>query len=142
MTVIAFRSGVLAADSRATYDDTGITRCVKLFRRAGDVIGVCGEEDGSMSTFVDWYGTGRVRPEVLMQEFVDFSALVLTRKGLFRYDKWCRPERVIGRFYAIGSGAPAAMGALHMGANARKAVEIACRVEPTCGLPVASMTLK
>jgi len=142
MTVIAYRAGVLAADSRATYDDTGITRCTKIFRKAGDIIGVSGEDDGAMMLFVDWYGTGRAKPDILVMGEADIGILVLTSKGLLRFDKWCRGERVAGRYYAIGSGAYAAMGAMHAGASARRAVEIACRVDPQCGLPVASMRLK
>jgi hypothetical protein len=41
---------------------------------------------------------------------------------------------------AEGSGADAAMAALLMGADARVAVEIACRVDVFSGLPVETLT--
>lgn len=145
MTTIAYCKGVIAADTRVTVDsDAGgsrLFRCVKLYRKAGDVIALAGESAPGL-VFLDWYGSGRTKPELLVHGDGDFTALVLTRKGLFEYDKWCRGEQVKERFYAIGSGAKAALGALHMGANARKAVAIACKIDPYSAPPIKTMRLK
>lgn len=41
---------------------------------------------------------------------------------------------------AIGAGADLAMGALEMGADAQKAVEIACKHNPVCGMGIDTLT--
>jgi ATP-dependent protease HslVU (ClpYQ) peptidase subunit len=78
---------------------------------------------------------------VLIDGEADFTALVLTRKGLFEYGKYCRAERVLEPFYAIGSGCKAALGAMHMGADARRAVQVACKVDTYSGTPIVVMEL-
>lgn len=153
MTVIAFRAGVMAADSRATVEtESGgsrYQRCAKMYRVEADkdkgveaaIIGVAGEGFPAL-VFVDWYKTGsKEKPEMLVHGDADFSALVLTRKGLVEYDKWCRPEPVLERFWSIGSGCKAALGAMHRGASAYEAAKIACKIDHLCGLPIVTMEL-
>lgn len=135
----------MAADSRVTYDSeaagTRLFKTEKLFRKGKDIIGLAGESEPGL-IFLDWYGTGKKDPPgVLIDGEADFTALVLTRKGLFEYGKYCRGERVLEPFYAIGSGSKAALGAMHMGANAVAAVRIACKVDPYSGTPIVSMEL-
>lgn len=138
MTTIAVRGGEMAADSRMTHDGRP-TRCVKLFKRAGAVIGVAGD-DGPALVFVDWYGSAKARPEILVTGAADFHALVLDdRKRVWLYDKWCRGERITAPFFAIGTGADAATAAMYAGKNARQAVAIACKVDINSGLPVVYM---
>ncbi len=138
MTTIAVRGGLMAADSRMTHDGR-MTRCVKLFKRAGAVIGLAGDDAPAMM-FIDWYGSGRSRPEILVTGAADFHALVLDeKKRVWLFDKWCRGERITAPFFAVGTGADAAMGAMHAGADARRAVSIACKVDINSGLPVVYM---
>jgi hypothetical protein len=92
--------------------------------------------------FLDWYGTGRARPEILVTGESDFEALVLDGKGrVFWFDKWCRGERVPPQF-AIGTGADAATASMLEGRNARRAVATACKVDINSGLPVVWMRPK
>lgn len=146
MTTIAVRNGIMAADSRVTSDGensgTRYFRTEKLFRKGRDLIGLAGESEPGL-IFLDWYGSGKKdAPGVLIDGEADFTALVLTRKGLFEYGKYCRGERVLEPFYAIGSGAKAALGAMHMGADARRAVQIACKIDPYSAPPIVVMPLK
>lgn len=135
MTTIAVRGGVIAADSRMTHSGRP-TRCVKLFKRGGDVIGIAGD-DAPALLFVDWYKSGRARPEMFVHGGADFHALVLdSKKRVWLYDKWCRGERITAPFFAIGTGADAATAAFWMGADARRAVAVACKVDINSGLPV------
>jgi hypothetical protein len=132
------RSGLMAADSRQTFNGRP-NRCVKIYARGGAVIGLAGDE-GPGLLFLDWHGSGRSRPELLVLGEGDFEALVLDdRLRLWRYDRWCRGERIHEKFFAIGTGADAAMGAMHAGATARRAVEIACKLDINSGLPVVVM---
>lgn len=154
MTTIAYCNGVIAADSRTTLETEGggarMFLCEKLFRKKVTVgrqtqeviIATAGESSPGM-VFVDWFGSRKAPP---LHEFLtgsaDFTCLVLQQDGLWEYDAWCRGVKIMDMFYAIGSGAKAALGALHMGASARKAVEVACRIDHYSGLPVTSMRLR
>jgi ATP-dependent protease HslVU (ClpYQ) peptidase subunit len=153
VTVITYRDGVLAADSRVTVDSEGggtrMFLCDKLFRKIVTVDGeqqevilaTAGESSSGMH-FVDWYGSGKEPPiELFTYADADFTILVLKKDGLWEYDAWCRGMRVKDRFYAVGSGAKAALGAMHMGASAEQAAKIACKIDPYCALPVLAMSL-
>ena len=150
MTTIAYRNGLMAADSRmTTEDDSGcrIFKCEKLYRietpRFGEaIVGLAGETYSGL-IFLDWLKADNADgPENLLIGDADFTGLVLTKRGLYEYDKWCRGERVLDRFYAIGSGAKAALGAMHMGADARQAVAVAARVDPYTGGPIITLSLE
>ena len=141
MTVIAVRAGVMAADTRRTDNGT-ITTCTKLFYRGGDIIGLAGD-DGPALLFVDWYKSGRAKPEIFVTGEADFFALVLdSRRRVWLYDKWCRGEQIRAPFYAIGTGADAALGAMHAGKSAIEAARIACKIDMHCGLPVTYMSIR
>lgn len=152
MTVIAVRDGVMAADSRMTIStESGGERmfpCEKLYRkffkrgrRTYEAIIGCAGDVFAGPVFVEWYGSGKPPPQSLIDADADLTAIVLTTEGLHEYDLYCVPERRPDT-YAIGSGTLAALGAMDMGASARRAVEAACRYSPGCGLPVVTMRLK
>lgn len=149
MTVITCRNGIMAADSRATVEtEAGGIRmqpCEKMYRKVlptGEevIIGVAGEGFPALA-FVDWYGSGKEPPELFIHGDADFSILVLTKDGMFEYDKWCRSEKVIGEFHSIGSGSKGALTAMYCGASAERAAIATCSVDPLCGLPVTTMKL-
>jgi ATP-dependent HslUV protease subunit HslV len=144
MTTIAYRDGILAADSRATFQsEEGGARCVrcrKIYRKktkAGIevLIGTAGESSSGL-LFVDWYGSDRKPPIKFLDGDADFLCLVVTPSGVLEYDKWCRGEEVEEEFAAIGSGAKAALGALYAGASAEEAVRIACKIDPYSSEPI------
>lgn len=157
MTVICVRDGVMASDSRATIESEagGIryVHCEKLYTipELGVVVGVAGDGFAALR-FLEWYRTKptkkgkKKRDDYLVIGEADFSALVLHKDGkLEEYDRWLIPEEVIlgvNQYYAIGCGAKAAMGAMAMGADARKAVEVTCGIDPLCSLPVVSVDIK
>lgn len=150
MTTIVVRDGVMAADSCATTTSEAggarKTRCEKIFRKVlpnGEtaLIGTAGESAPGL-VFVDWYGTDKPTPAELLEGEADIDIIVLTKRGVFEYDKWCRGEKLKGKFHAIGSGAKAALGALHMGATAVAAVRVACKIDPYSTPPIVAMRLK
>lgn len=140
MTIVVVRNGEMAADSRFSAEGLYF-RGQKIFRKNDVLIGIAGDVVPAM-LFVDWYGTPGPPPPELLSANADFSALVLSKAGLFEFDKWCKGLKVHGRFYAIGSGAAVALGALQMGANARAAARVACKFDSGCGLPIVTMSLK
>jgi hypothetical protein len=149
MTTIVYRDGIMAADSRVTTEGEAaghvVHHCVKLFRKNGAIIGLQGESSPGMF-FLSWFGSKAPPPAALQESEADFCALVLTKKGLFEYDKWCNAEPVLmprhRAYHAIGSGSKAAFGALAMGATARRAVAISCMFDPYTAPPVVWMSLK
>lgn len=152
MTTIAYRDGILAADSQTTVNtEAGGSRkhrCEKLYRKtikqgrkSFDVIIATAGESSPSLLFVEWYGSGDPMPKMLETHGGDFTCLILAPHGLYEVDMMCCPERVLDRFYAIGSGSKAALGAMHMGASARQAVEIASKIDPYTGGPITTMTL-
>lgn len=147
MTTIAYRAGVIAADSRMTVEDesagTHYRNCQKLYRKIAyksEVIIATAGEGGAGDLFVNWYGSKKEPPAILAT--AEFRCLVLDNNGLWEFDKYCHPEKITEEFWAIGSGAKAALGAMHAGADAPEAVLIAIKVCNYSGGPVHSMSLK
>jgi len=148
MTTIAYRDGVMAADSCVTMSDDAAGdykgHCVKLLECCYGICALQGESTPGMA-FWHWWRTG-MRDEALADRIrasqADFAALTLTPEGLFVWDHWLLPEQVEDEFYALGSGTKAALGALHMGATAVEAVRIACLIDPYTALPIVSKTLR
>jgi hypothetical protein len=143
MTTIAFRDGILAADSRLTVDYGSGARkhtCRKLYRKRitegkksyDVVIATAGESSPGM-VFYDWYGSGKPIPDMFLHIGGDFTCLVLTPKGLYEFDVYCRGELIEEEFYAVGSGSMAALAAMHCGKSALEAVRIAARIDPFTG---------
>jgi hypothetical protein len=165
MTTIVVRDGIMAADSCVTYstEEGGSrrARCTKLYRkfvalhsRSPDgqstvdiqdvLIGVAGESGPGLvfvdSVFTQAHDVDETR-ELFTNASADFTALVLTRNGLFEYDAWYRGELVREQFWAIGSGTKVALGAMEHGASAGEAVRAACRWDVHTRGPVVSARL-
>ena len=149
MSVVAVRNGIIAADTGGTLGGVKF-RSGKLVRRGDIAIGHTGNAaDGD--TFAEWYFAGAdldALPKFHNREghspAIQFNALVLTPDGWAHWDDWFVADSDMGRcnpFMAIGSGAEAAMGAMHMGADAIRAVEAACAVTKNCELPVEHETI-
>ncbi len=140
VTVIAVRDGVMASDSLGTLGKTTPYRCEKIYRIRGQLVGVAGETHGCMA-FVELFRNSGADPEEY--EFDDAAALVLRSDGrIFIYDECGWPDPVFESFFAIGSGADIALGAMHAGFTAVQAVEAAIRWNVNCGGNVASLSLK
>lgn len=157
MTTIVVRDGIIAADSFSTVSGgAGGDRrhlCTKIYRvrakpakrRAHDAIIAAAGEVAPALLFVDWYKHQGKLPEMATSKSGDFTALVLSSDGLLEYDGYYIPMQIGDYdkygFYAIGSGAKAALGALHMGATAYEAVRIAARIDPYTGGDIVEMSL-
>jgi hypothetical protein len=164
VTTIVVKGNKMAADSRLTVSsDAGGDRIFsvkKIFRLAnGCLVGASGE-NGPGLIFVRWADSNLDAdgfpnesadprpPEIETgDEDDDLFILVLTPAGeLVQYDSYWVPESIdlsanYG-FYAIGSGAKAAMGAMHANEHigARQAVIIASLVDPWTAGPFVEMT--
>jgi ATP-dependent HslUV protease subunit HslV len=150
MTTIAYRDGVLASDSRATYDDWTQSKCIKLYRAKskvdpvkGDVlVGTAGHSSASL-LFLDWLEVGG-EPRLHdrgVNEMTEFECLIVHKSGIWVGDRLCRLEKLEEDFWAAGSGRQAALAAMHCGKSAIDAVRMACRIDSFSGGRVVHMTL-
>jgi ATP-dependent protease HslVU (ClpYQ) peptidase subunit len=142
LTTIAYCKGVLAGDSRVT--DGQVWRTRKIYRletSAGELlVGYCGQVFAAQ-VFIEWLKNDKSRKPDLGNE--DFEAIVVAETG--RVTLWNQslvPWRPAGKFFAIGSGAPAAMAAMHCGKGAVDAVKVAAKIDPSTGGPVHSLRLR
>jgi ATP-dependent protease HslVU (ClpYQ) peptidase subunit len=147
MTTIAFRDGIMAADTQETAGESQM-RCKKIFRATSPkgrrvLIGTAGGSFAGM-IYVDHFKSGKERPITIdyMDIEEDFHNLIWDGTNLFEVNWLWRPIKVPRpKFFAIGSGAPAALGAMHMGASAKEAVNVAKKIDIYTGGRVVSMKL-
>lgn len=145
MTTIAYRAGIMAADSAAS-DDLQIltTRSQKIYRlKSGGLIGMSGDADARsvIALFENVRRPAQLPSKKdLIKEETDFDGLLVLPKGKV-FHVWCdEPEPTeansrwsagimeIGEsYYAVGSGAVHAIPVLDAGRSARDAVLVACK---------------
>jgi len=137
MTTIAYRDGVIAADTQETWEDGSFTPCVKLYRMpksvaevGGHIVGLAG---GSYAgeLFLEWYQVGDWDnpPDLVNLDLEeDFEAIIVKPDGslwscnrLFAFI----PHKT--EYFATGSGGKVALGAMAMGATAEEAVRAAIK---------------
>jgi ATP-dependent protease HslVU (ClpYQ) peptidase subunit len=136
---------VIAADSQLTVDDSLRYNCEKLFRVKDGIIGFVGTTSHGMELLRHLQKSdSRIPPPTDGNTYYreDFGALLLTAHGIYIYDESLIADRVTGPFFALGTGALAALGAMERGANAIEAVKVACKYDTYCREPVRWMSLK
>jgi ATP-dependent HslUV protease subunit HslV len=143
MTTIAYRAGVMAADSRAYAGFNGALGTKVKIRRLDDgtLIGCSTNQVGLGEAILDWYergGKAEDAPKAPDLKFT-FLAVKANGSGYYGFDSFNLAGPIFSEFFAIGSGEGVAQGAMHAGASAELAVEIACCVDVWSGLPVVSL---
>lgn len=142
MTVIVWDGKTLAADKRGSSHGYGYT-VTKVHRlRDGGLVALSGDGDSAMALLV-WLNAARnpalYPPE---QKDNDTCAFVVEPDGrTVSYGKSPYPQVIEDRTYAMGHGRDFALAAMHMGADARKAVEVACALDFFCGNGIDALTL-
>jgi hypothetical protein len=138
MTAIAYRDGVMAADSHTVASDDSIKYSSNKLGRCGSyVFGVAGSMCPSNDTIKRWLFHGRsLRSKLPPMEGCDFSVLVAGPGGAILVDHTGGSEKIDAPFWAIGTGAATCMGAMEMGASAQRAVAAAVKHAPMCHGPV------
>jgi hypothetical protein len=136
LSVVAYRDGVMAADSRINSGDTHHYTMDKMIRgNSGELIGVVGDV-AEIQRFMNWYTGG----EEEQGPKKNFDALVVLDDGqVVGYFDDLVPIPLHGSYFAIGSGSDIALGAMSMGATAEEAVVKACEHSSSCGLPIKTM---
>jgi ATP-dependent protease HslVU (ClpYQ) peptidase subunit len=135
MTTVAWRGEVLAADSALTCGNMQ-GKFTKILRKRGVAYGFCGDAD-AVHTVMGLLSGGAHHAE-LKRLKADLGILILTPEGCFLSDQDMQPLKLENEFWAIGSGAEYAMGAMAAGKSAAQAVEIACQFDPHSNGPVVT----
>lgn len=145
MTVIAWDGKTLAADKR--MDCGGYPATVTKIIRApnGALIGGSGDAD-VIAALKRWYCEGAERRDYPVNKDADgcpARLLVITPDGGVRlYLSGPDPVSTDGGMFAIGSGTDYALAAMHLGNDARRAVEVACALDTCCGNGIDTLTLE
>lgn len=144
MTTIAYRNGIMAADS-ACFDSSLYQGEVdKLWMLPEIGLVGCSGEIGAMIQFVDWLKDGSERKKKPdLPDDCDFESIVVGLDGeAVHYDRHLVPIRVANDLHAIGSGRKLALGAMMAGASAEEAVKIACHYDMVTREPIRTIRLQ
>lgn len=154
MTTIAYIGNVLAADSRASEEDTHVTDCQKIFKlENGAYLGSAGDDDDRELQEILGASSPSKMPsrKKLAACEMQFSGILVFPNGrVFKIEIEHNEERqaftgsvfeIKDKMCAVGSGASFAYGAMEAGATAQQAVEIACRRDINSALPVQSVSI-
>jgi ATP-dependent protease HslVU (ClpYQ) peptidase subunit len=152
MTTIAARNGIVAYDSRIVGGDhvsSETTHKAMIGKRHPVIYAGAGTVTSFMS-YIDYLERKRKLPWEVGANWkhgdsptlADDSAVLVAHKDgrvfFFEEDGWYEAK---GVFHALGSGASAAIAAMHMKASAARAVQIAIKVDPNSGGPVNVLRL-
>ena len=130
MTLVAYKAGVMAADTSCWQGDVMVHERDKAIRLPnGLLLGCCGD-CAIIDAFTDWaergFPAGADIPAGESPE--DFEAIVIAPDGTInRYDHKFRREIVKGEWIAIGCGTSFANGLFVAGWSAKKVVEEAIK---------------
>jgi len=136
MTTIAYRNGVLAADTAMCMGGNMIGSTVKIARRfSGDMAGASGDASYNRA-FLDWFENGEDGPPPEAKE----DSQCIDRGVIFRakstkievYEPRGR-FTITAEYYAFGSGKAEALGAMFAGADAYDAIRAAVALDPHTG---------
>lgn len=141
MTCVAasVKHGCIASDSRCSADNAMFS--VRKVRTVGrGLIGAAGAW-ADVLKFWDLVEK-RKRKDAGLHDNSELEAIELHPSGLYLYEASGVRYPIKDLYYAVGSGAPYALGAMAMGASPEEAVAIAARFDPNTGGEVEVLKLK
>ena len=166
MTCIAWRAGWMVCDSCWTFGDTQVGSLIKIQRlTSGALLGQAGDNDcrnlvllfdrikdpskfpskQELATTKDNFMGLLALPKggvwVIASAPVDEAGWPVADSYDEREEVGIWPATSMGGYAAVGSGSDLALAAMDAGANARQAVEIACRRNINCRLPIHAVPL-
>jgi ATP-dependent protease HslVU (ClpYQ) peptidase subunit len=123
------KSGVMVCDSKCT-DSTEWFPMTKVLRHEDALIGIAGSVKDAVG-WLEWYTTGKrgTRPKV----DTGFAGLILRADGVYGVSSDGFEMPIERGHHGIGSGGGYAVAAFKAGANAKRAVEIACEIDANSG---------
>jgi ATP-dependent protease HslVU (ClpYQ) peptidase subunit len=144
MTVIAWDGRTLAADKQSTAGSMRRT-ATKIHRVTDGLVALSGDASHAHAVLA-WFQGVRDPREFPLGAHPDTVGHVIyfTQDGVFLYDGMGtgHREKIEDSFIAFGSGRDYAMAAMHLGCDARRAVEVACEFDVYCGMGVDVLELE
>jgi ATP-dependent protease HslVU (ClpYQ) peptidase subunit len=145
MTIIVWDGKSLVADKQATNAGLKLTT-TKIFKINGNLVGFSGDFDYAFA-MKKWFENG-ADPEKFPKHQEDDNKwvgmiVIAPDKKILKYERSPYPiDLTESNCLCIGSGRDFAFGALAMGADAKKAVEVACEHESSCGMGIDVLTFE
>ena len=150
MTTIAIRNGVVAFDSRVKDGSVISPSSIKKARyskKLKAIVAFCGTVSSAAAAArkleklgLPWRKEWKKNDTLGLDD--DTDIIVIDKDGsVYEFvgdDNWVTTE---GEFFSYGSGSTAAIAAMHAGASAPRAVEIACLVDPNSAPPVLTLDI-
>lgn len=140
MTIIAYRKGVMASDTKLSAGGLNWSNCTKIKKVKGWLIGAAGPWDASEAFMAHFDPIAHIKTlKITLPPATDkddaMCAIMVSPKGKIYYTE---AGGVIGTlrtqgFIAIGSGEGIAMAGMEMGATAIEAVKLAMKYNVYCG---------
>lgn len=135
MTVIAFDGRTVAADKLAVTNSGYKSTTTKIFRADDAILGFAGSASHGVRLRA-WFVAG-ADPEKFPEHHnrEDSANMIVFRAGkrVLVYENSPVPIVLEDEVFAEGIGRHAALAAMLMGADARRAIEVACKVNDGCG---------
>lgn len=133
MTAIAYRDGIMAADSLANADGAVHGYTIKIVRApSGALAGVAGEA-GATARFRRLFAAGEFAIDEEIDADEDFGALIVEPEGTVYRRGLKHFFSIVAPFHVLGSAEEILIGAMSMGATADEAVRIAIKYHGQCG---------
>jgi hypothetical protein len=135
LTIIAYRYGVLAADTECHNVDTIVGHRTKIMRINGGRVGMTGYLPLGLA-IIDWLKAGQKGPMPDNPASPDDSCAVLwipDRGGVYLAEFGFVTPQPRAPYYAYGIGSDIALGAFWHGATAPEAVRAAIAHHAKCG---------
>jgi len=140
MTTIAANRECLAADTRVVTGSS-FYHAPKIFRVGNSLLGTAGDGFACLA-FVEWFKSERRNSQVLHKIFgetIDRDAIwivELNPAGIYFWNGWGVPEKILDEVFAVGTGGPAALEAMRCGKTPEEAVTRAFAHDENSGPPV------
>jgi len=113
------------SDTRVSFTPNNF-KSPKLFEIGGSIFGVSGDLPNALKFIKSRQAA--TEPKLTKD---DFDILEKNKDGIFLWTKDLVPIRIADEYYAIGSGASFAIGAMDMGATPVEAIKIAAKRDPS-----------
>lgn len=137
MTIIVWDGTTLAADRQCTRND--IARSATKVRRVGDTIAAATGDQLAAMAMLHWWETGaqpEAWPDTQAIEDKWSTMLVVRPSGWMTYERLNLAIDGEDPYFAMGWGQDLAYGAMMAGADAIRAVQIACAFNVGCGMGI------
>lgn len=142
MSVVVWDGKTLAADRMGVCAGLGVTT-TKMSKRGDTVLAWTGDSDRGHA-LADWYWNGEDKTSwpKFQSDGEGSTRLIVVQGGVCKvYEQEPYALLVLDTFAAWGSGRDFAYGALEMGADARRAVEVTCKHNVDCGKGIEAYDL-